>query len=94
MKALSVTIKQVKAYYTGSGTNRASWDNGGNLYKNLPLCISICIMLIENQQIERDLVNRALGTIKDFHWPKGTNINKDLPIILIAFNKYNSPYIN
>ena len=71
-----------------------SWDDRGNLHKNLPLCISVHIILIENRQIERDLVNRALGTIKDFYQFKDTNINKDLPTILMAFNKYNSLYIN
>ena len=71
-----------------------SQNDRGNLYKSLSLCISIQVILIENQQTERDLVNRALGTIKDFYQPKGSNINKDLPMILMAFNKYNSLYID
>ena len=94
MKALGVAVKQVKAHHTGSGADGASWDDGGNLHKSLPLCIGARVMLTENRWTERGLVNGALGTIKDFHWPEGADIDKDLPTILVAFDKYDGPCID
>jgi ATP-dependent DNA helicase PIF1 len=93
MRDLGVPVKEIKAQHTGTGAATADWERGGNLHKSLPLCLGARVMLTENSWTERGLVNGALGTIKGFHWQEGTDIERSVPTILIAFDNYDGPLL-
>lgn len=92
MRDLRVPVKQLKAEHTGAGAQEASFEDGGNLHKNMPLCIGARVMLLENLWTERGLVNGALGTVRDFTWAEGSNTSTDLPVaIMVEFDHYEGP---
>ena len=93
MRDLVVSVKEIKAQHTGTGAVTAEWERGGNLHKSLPLCLGARVMLTENSWTERGLVNGALGTVKGFHWQEGTDIERSIPTILVAFDNYDRPLL-
>jgi len=93
MRDLDAPVKQIKARNTGTGANAASYDQGANLHKILPLCVGARVMLTDNSWTERGLVNGALGTVRSFHWAEGENIETAIPTILVAFDNYDGPVL-
>ena len=96
MRNLGLPVLVIKASYEGPTTESTSTKEGANLHVELPLCIRARIILVENLQTERGLVNGTLGSIHDFMWEDGANWQKDPPLaILVKFNNYDvdGPFI-
>ena len=93
MRDMGVPVKQIKALHSGTGAEAASWDQGANLHRSLPLCFGARVMLTENSWTECGLVNGALGYVRGFQWPEGADIEKTLPTVLIEFDHYDGPVL-
>lgn len=105
IRTTSKAIRIIKARYTSSkGIVRATFEEGGNLYSNLPLSISCRVMLTKNIQTERSLTNSAISTLINIVQQKGDNLydvnntkdfNNVLPLyLLITFDNYDYEHNN
>ena len=82
----------VHAKSEGSGADKASSQEAGNLSQKFPVCVGCRVMLTRNIWPEVGLANGALGTVHDISWADGTNPERDPPsVLLVVFDKYTGP---
>lgn len=65
IRDLDVPVIQVHARNEGEGAKDATFDEGGNLHRAIPICIGARVMLTENLWTKRGLVNGALRNVRD-----------------------------
>ena len=90
LRDLGSPVLILKASHEGSGADKVSTEDGGNLHKHIAVALGARVMLTENVWTERGLVNGSLGTVFDVAWRQGVNPSTTPPFaVLIEFDCYN-----
>ncbi|OAQ61323.1 ATP-dependent DNA helicase PIF1 [Purpureocillium lilacinum] len=83
---------QVMATNIGSGADKATSEQAGNLAGQFPVCIGARLMLTQNIWHPTGLVNGAQGTVYDIGWAPGADTHRDPPsVIMMVMDKYTGP---
>lgn len=73
---------KIWAKNVGKGAKNAFWDNIGRLDKDLLLLKGLYIIITQNRQMSKQLVNGIMGTIYNLNWD---NQVTDTFNIILAF---------
>ena len=92
LRDLQTPVKEVLASHIGSGADKVSYEDAGNLHASLTLCIGAKVMLVENLWTERGLMNGAIGFVRELVWQEDQDPSREAPFaVLVAFRGYTGP---
>jgi hypothetical protein len=74
---------QVMAKNIGSGADKATSEQSGNLAGQFPVCIGARLMITQNIWQPAGLVNGAQGIVYDIDWAPGADTRRDSPCVIM-----------
>ncbi|KAG8664934.1 uncharacterized protein FPOAC1_012911 [Fusarium poae] len=84
---------QVMAKNIGSGADKATSEQSGNLAGQFPVCIGARLMITQNIWQPAGLVNGAQGIVYDIDWAPGADTRRDSPcVIMMAQGSAHTPH--